>query len=137
MDWSFEALTASFFDQAGIERRVASARLRVLSRFGAFARRRAQTSIRKRKKPSPPGQPPSSHEGSLRRLILFALDRSAELVAVGPVLFRRGEAPRLLEHAGDVTRGGKRRHYRGNAFVEPAAEAERPGFEESLHNMVR
>jgi hypothetical protein len=79
---------------------------RNLSRFGAFVRRRAQTSIRYRTKPSQAGQPPSAHRSlmrtktnkrtgatrkqqvsPLRDLIYFGYDAQAQTVIVGPALF--------------------------------------------------
>lgn len=93
-----------FFDSSRVLARVDRARRRVLSRFGAFVRTRARSSIRKRKKASAPGQPPSSHEGSLKRLLFFAYDASSRSVVVGPVPFQRGEAPELLEEGGTAIR---------------------------------
>lgn len=58
-----EAAKGNFFDRKAVLAAVDKATLRVLSKFGAFVRRRAKSSIRKRKKASPPGQPPSSHSG--------------------------------------------------------------------------
>ena len=44
---------------------------KVFSKFGAFVRQTARSSIRKRKSISEPGQPPSSHTGLLKRNIFF------------------------------------------------------------------
>lgn len=161
-----------FFDRKGIADKATAAGRKALSQFGAFVRRRAKSSIRKSKKSAPPGQPPKSHEGSLRRLIFFAYDSGRQSVVIGPVKFRRGEAPPLLEHGGTVVRRrrvrtkgkpatGRRKEtflrlardgrleskpavyqsvravYRGNPFMEPAAEAELPKFRERLRNAIR
>lgn len=111
-----------FFDSERVLAAVEKAERRVLSKFGAYVRTRARSSIRKRKATSKPGQPPSSHEGSLRRLLFFAYDASARSVVVGPVPFRRGEAPELLETGGTVTR--RRRVPRpGGRKASPAQKA--------------
>lgn len=113
-----------FFDTERVMKKVDAATRRALSRVGAFVRTRARTSIRKRKDVSQPGQPPSSHEGSLRRLIFFAYDQSAKSVVIGPVPFRKGEAPSLLERGGTVGRKGRAHRYRPRPFMAPALAAE-------------
>jgi len=103
-----------FFDKARVVNAVDKARRAVLSKAGAFIRQRAKTSIRKRKAPSAPGQPPSSHQGSLRRFLFFGYDPSADSVVVGPaktnqVYFGRdrrpvtGTVPAVLEYGGQIT----------------------------------
>lgn len=93
-----------FFDADGVKNQVDASIRRGMMRLGASTRLRAQRSIRKRKKSSPPGQPPSSHEGSLRRLIFFSYDPGSKSVVIGPVPFKQGEAPSLLEYGGTVVR---------------------------------
>jgi hypothetical protein len=90
-----------FFDRASVERAVDRAELQQLSKAGAFVRRAARSSIRKRKKPSAPGKPPSSHVGTLREGILFAFERRIRSVVVGPVRINRTDgAPERLEFGG-------------------------------------
>lgn len=94
---------STFFDASAVIRRVDAAERRILSRFGAFVRTRARSSIRKRKKISEPGKPPSSHTGQLRRLIFFGYDFINSSVIIGPMPFRGpAVAPRLLEEGGRV-----------------------------------
>jgi len=119
-----------FFDTKRVERGMDAATKSALTRFGAFVRQRAKTSIRRAPKGqkarvtgikagrfearyrkgllsgviSAPGKPPLSHEGSLRRLIYFGYDRDRRSVVAGPTPFRRGDAPALLEYGGQVTR---------------------------------
>jgi len=123
-----------FFDRPKVEQAVDKAKRQVHSKVGAFIRTTARTSIRKRKGTSPPGSPPYSHEGSLRRLILFGYDRSSDSVVVGPVGFRQGTAPNVLEFGGTTTVVRKRRG-RVNArrtridkrpYMGPALEKEAP-----------
>ena len=99
----FEAAKGMFFDREKVIRAVDAATLRVFSKFGAFVRQRAKSSIRNRKKPSSPGQPPSSHTGDLKQFIFFGLDRSTKSVVIGPVLLnKRGGGLTLpaLEYGG-------------------------------------
>ena len=89
-----------FFDRHVVMAAVDNAKRKVLSKAGAFIRTAAKTSIRKRKGSAPPGAPPHSHEGSLRRLTLFGYDKPNDSVVVGPVGFKKREAPSVLEYGG-------------------------------------
>jgi len=137
-----------FFDKAPVLRAVARAERQVLSKAGAFVRRRAKGLVRKRKRVSRPGEPPSSHAGHLRRLIFFGYDRAASSVVIGPLRFGQGEAPALLEFGGIVTRErkagrgrtmGARRtmRYRPRPFMGPALEAETPNFPSLFKDCIR
>jgi len=126
-----------FFGKAPVRRAVGRAKRRVLSRAGAFVRRRAKSSIRRRKRVSRPGRPPSSHAGHLRRLILFGYDRAAESVVIGPLKFKRGEAPPLLEFGGTARREGRRMRFRPRPFMGPALEKEAPNFPRLWKDSVR
>jgi len=122
-------ITKLFFDKKAVTSRTDRATRRVLSRFGAFVRRTARQSIRKRKKPAPPGKPPSSHIGLLKKFIFFGYDPRKESVVIGPVRLSqkgRGEAPALLEHGGTSKVGRKRVRYRPRPFMVPAFEKEQP-----------
>jgi hypothetical protein len=123
-----------FFDR----RKVAAAADRktraVLMRFGAFVRRRAQSSIRTRKAPSRPGEPPSGHIGTLKRFILFDVDMKRRSVVIGAALVPGmvGRAPASLEHGGPSAgtvhrkRGTEQRPIvvRERPFMGPAFEIE-------------
>jgi len=135
---------ALFFDTKAIRRHVDRATRRVLSRFGAFVRRTAKQSIRKRKAPSPPGTPPSSHTGLLRKFIWFGYDPGRRRVVIGPARLSRkgrGEAPSLLEYGGStmVQRGGKRRRarIRPRPFMGPAMANEQPKLPAMWRDSVR
>lgn len=123
---TFQAARGSFFDREKVKRSADAGTRRVLSKFGAFVRQRARTSIRKRKGTSPPGRPPNSHVGLLRKFILFAYDPQRRSVVIGPTLTKEdSQAPRLLEHGGDAVleeEGGKTRRvrYRPRPFMGPA-----------------
>ena len=121
-----------FFDTKTVRRRINATTRRVLSRFGAFVRRTAKSSIRKRKKPSQPGSPPSSHTGLLKRLIFFGYEPNRKSVVIGPVRLSRkvGDAPETLEHGGmsAVLKRGKKKRTRiaKRSYMGPAMDREKP-----------
>ena len=137
-------ITKLFFDKKAVTSKVDAAKRGVLSRFGAFVRRTARSSIRKRKKPAPPGQPPSSHVGLLKKFIYFGFDPAKQSVVIGPVRLTqkgRGEAPRLLEHGGATTlkRRGKRTRtkMRARPFMGPAMAKEQPKLPSMWKSSIR
>jgi hypothetical protein len=146
VSFNFGALRSSFFDAAAVKKAVDTGTRKVLSKFGAYVRTRARSSIRKRKQPSPPGKPPSSHAGQLR-LIFFAWDPMAQTVVVGPIPFRSkggesGVVPRLLERGGVATlrsRSGAARKavYAPRPYMLPALAAEMPQFAAQLKGLMR
>lgn len=126
-----------FFDRPAVAGLMDRKARRVLSRFGAFVRRRSRSSIRKRRKTSRPGQPPSSHLGQLRN-IFFVFEPRRQSVVIGPARQNRiGDAPEALEHGGAslvAAGGGDRRRrrrrvvIRARPFMGPAFQAELPGL---------
>jgi len=140
LDLQLAELRAGFFDTESVRRSLDAATRKSLSKFGAFVRTRARSSVRKRKKVSEPGAPPSSHEGSLKRLILFAYDPARKSVVIGPARFERGEAPPLLEYGGTVVRQGRdgprRLVYRPRPFIGPAAAAELPRLGDAIRSAI-
>lgn len=135
----------SFFDRHVVIAAVDKAKRKVLSRAGAFIRTAARTSIRRRRGSAPPGKPPHSHEGSLRKLILFGYDRQSDSVVVGPVGFRNSEAPAALERGGVTTvyrrkNGrlvGERVRIEARPYMGPALDRERPKLPALWRNSVR
>ena len=103
-----------FFDRQAVIGRMDKANVRALSRAGAFIRTRARTSLRRRKRSSPPGQPPSVHSTdnvATLKNILFAYEPNNRALVVGPVALnqinqswidmRTRTVPQVLEF-GDV-----------------------------------
>lgn len=141
----FKIDKAMFFDRQKVIDATDRASRRVLSRFGAFVRQRARTSIRKRKGTSAPGNPPHSHVGLLRRFIFFGYDRRKHSVVIGPTALAAsgGEAPALLEYGGTARirdpRSGRRRtaRYRGRPYMGPALEAEQPKLPSMWRNSIK
>jgi len=146
--YRIDEIKGLFFDSAKVQAATSRAERSVLSRFGAFVRRRARTSIRKRKRSSEPGQPPSSHTGLLRRFIFFVYEPRRRSVVIGPVRLNQkiGDAPAALEHGGPskaASRSRRRKRQvrtvtiRPRPFMGPAFEAERPKLPAMWANSVK
>jgi hypothetical protein len=130
-----------FFDRAAVTSAADRGTRKVLSKFGAFVRQTAKTSIRKRKAVSEPGQPPSSHTGLLKRNIFFVFSPQTRSVVIGPILLNKGtDAPRLLEHGGTVVRRRRNRRvrmtYAARPFMGPAFEREQQKLPALWRNSV-
>jgi hypothetical protein len=98
-----------FFDRPKVQAALGKARTKALKKAGAFVRRAARSSMRRRAKVSAPGTPPSAHAGKgLQSLktILFAYEPSRSTVVIGPVGFNQKNSgvsvPRLHEYGGTV-----------------------------------
>ncbi len=124
-----EVAKASFFDRAKVDRAIDAGTKRVLSRFGAYVRQRARTSIKNRKGASKPGTPPHAHiyvtrtsdnprsakKGAKRWLfkssIVFSYDAERKAVVIGPTLLngsqRNPTVPELLEKGGVIPGDGR------------------------------
>jgi hypothetical protein len=140
----FKAARANFFDSKKVLAAVDRATRRVLSKFGAFVRTRARTSIRKRKAVSLPGGPPHSHTGLLRRFLFFSYDPDNKSVVIGPAKISGTVDPDALpalEYGGPSTveRGGRRERIsvKARPFMGPAFEAERPGLPAMWRDSVK
>lgn len=123
-----------FFDRERVLKAVNRGKIKALSKAGAFVRTRARSSIRKRKRVSFPGQPPSSHTGLLRNWILFGYEPRTESVVVGPAkLNKRGQVPSILEFGGSVMGPDGRDHMiLPRPYMGPALEAEQDHIPEAF-----
>jgi len=141
-------VTRMFFDRKAVKDAVDRGKRKVLSKFGAFVRQRAKTSIRKRKRMSQPGQPPSSHAGLLKKFIFFAYDKGRNSVVIGPERLNQktGDAPPALEYGGRsrVTGGGRRRKrvvrvvtIRPRPYMGPAFEKEKENLPKLWRDSVK
>jgi hypothetical protein len=138
----FDAAKSGFFDREKVIAAVDRATRDVLSKFGAFVRQRAKTSIRPRQGTSPAGQPPHSHTGLLRRFIFFSYDNERHSVVIGPTLINTPTgAPETLEHGGATTILDRRRRTRvtiqPRPYMGPAFEAEKTQLSSLWRNPVR
>jgi hypothetical protein len=104
-----------FFDRDLVTSRMSRTTRVTFIRIGGNVRTIARRSMRKRKAPSPVGEPPSSHEGSLRNRLFFLWDPQTESVVIGPERFNhiyfggdrkpiRGAVPGILEDGGQIQR---------------------------------
>lgn len=149
---NFKQFKKAFFDRKAITGPVDTARRKVLSKIGAFVRRRAQTSIRKRKGISTPGGPPHSHTGLLRKFLFFAYDSTRESVIIGPARLNgpsAGAALPALEYGGVSStlrtsyESGRRVRHRHQIFIAPrpfmgpALAAEAPNFAPLWRDSIR
>lgn len=130
--FSINQAKSMFMDRKAVQSAADRATLRVFSRFGAYVRTRSRQSIRKRKRSSRAGEPPSSHTGILKRFIFFVYDRQKRSVIIGPARLagKIGSSPEALEYGGksQAVRLGKRRSIfiDERPYMHPAFEAEKP-----------
>ena len=98
-------------DHATIKKALARAERNSMTKQLAFIRQRAKTGLRRRKKPSRPGQTPSVHskdKSATLKAIFFVYDADTRSGIVGPVKQHRkvfgitnnGTIPQTLEHGG-------------------------------------
>jgi hypothetical protein len=109
-------ITKMFFNPGTVADAADRKRKGILSKAGAFIRRAARSSIRRRKAVSAPGGPPSAHSTdsvATIKNILFGWDPSTKSVVVGPVALNikhslnggsleGGTVPQVLEHGGTL-----------------------------------
>src|SRR5262245_43139919 len=126
MPFDVETAKKFFFTSDAVLRALDKGTRRQLSKFGAFVRTRARSSIRKAPKidvatgqvtrkrkgvelkdaVSKPGNPPFSHQGTVRKLLFFAYDPTAKSVVIGPVVGGPATgAPKRLEEGGTGVTG--------------------------------
>lgn len=127
-------IQSMFFDRKAVLGAMDRATRRVLSRFGAYVRTTARRSIRRRKRPSQPGRPPSNRTGLLKKFIYFGYDPSEKSVVIGPVRLNRsiGDIPAVLEYGGKSQRIESRRgrwkkrsiRIQARPYMGPAFETE-------------
>ena len=103
----FKAKSQIDINREAVSKAIGKVNTAILSRFGAFAMRAARQSMRRRKKPSTPGSPPSAHSGKdypkgplLKTLLRFDFDPTTNSVVVGPKGVSGKLAPTLQEFGG-------------------------------------
>jgi hypothetical protein len=111
----------NFFDKKAVTDKVDATERRLLSRVGAFVRRKAKSSLKYGKGTSSPGQPPVVHRSigftrtktdkhgvtkkqllsPLRELMFFAYDSASNSVVIGPAIWNHDTGiPAALEWGG-------------------------------------
>ena len=142
-----------FFDRQIVIDAVGRASAKNLSKAGSFIRRSARSSLRRRKKVSPPGEPPSVHTQdrvATLKNIWFVFDPAQRSVVVGPLKLNgsrlegsnRQTVPSLHELGGTAVVGGRRKRkrrakYAHRPFMGPAMERELPKFAGLWANSVK
>lgn len=91
-----------FFDRAKVVKALDRVNRRYLARGGRYVQKVARSSMKRRKGPSDPGEPPNVHEGSLRKLLYFVYDPPGSML-IGPVGRRGSNVPAALEFGGKST----------------------------------
>lgn len=146
--FNLRAAKEGFFDRKPVIDATDRATRKVLSRFGAYVRSSARQSIRKRKRASHPGNPPSSHTGLLKRFIFFVYDKVSRNVVIGPTLLNRqstfggretNTVPEVLEYGGrTIGRNRKRDVYiDARPYMGPAFAKEQPKLPDLWANSIR
>lgn len=143
-----------FFDRQAVIDAVGRANAKNLSRAGSFVRRSARSSLRRRKRVSEPGQPPSVHSQdrvATLKNIWFVFERRRASVVVGPLRLNgstlqgsnRSTVPELHELGGSAvlqSRKKKRRRparYAARPFMGLAIKREIPKFAGLWANSVK
>ena len=142
-----------FFDRKIVIDAVGRASAKNLSQAGSFIRRSARSSLRRRKKVSSPGEPPSVHTQdrvATLKNIWFVFDPAQRSVVIGPLKLNgsrlegsnRQTVPSLHERGGAAVVGGRRKRkrrvkYVPRPFMGPAMERELPKFAGLWANSVK
>lgn len=135
----------NFFDSRKVLVAADQGKRRALSRFGAYTRRSARQSIRRRKRASRPGEAPTSRKGQLKRFLFFAYESQGESVVIGPAKLSGStfSIPEIIEHGGtvSVTTGRKRRRrlrarYAARPFMQPAFQKTQQRLPQIWENAV-
>lgn len=139
-----------FFDRQIVIDAVGRATAHNLSKAGAFVQRRARSSLRRRKRTSEPGSPPSVHSRdpvATLKNIWFVFDPQNTSVVVGPLKLNQSSlvgssqptVPALHEYGGTALVGKRRRRarYAPRPFMGPAMQSELPKFPDLWKNSVR
>lgn len=139
-----------FFDRKAVIEAVGRANAKNLSKAGSFIRTSARSSLRRRKRTSSPGEPPSIHSRdrvATLKNIWFVFEPRRRSVVVGPLRLNgkqlrgsdRETVPELHELGGHAIVGKRRRRakYAARPFMGPAMERELPQFEGLWANSVK
>lgn len=102
---------------------VGQAEVRALRILGYETMRDAKNSLQPGPRPSPPGQPPRSKLGTLKRHIRYAVDDQRRVMVAGPEYLPREsrDVPEALEHGGiSIAADGTALSVAARPFVRPA-----------------
>lgn len=137
---TLEVVKAQFFDRKVLDA-LNDAERRALARIGSFIRKDAQRSMRKAKHrgipPSPPGRPPRSRKGQLKRFLFYWYDPHLHDVVVGPILLGRIAVPGVHEHGGRILTKRNVLRYPARPFMKPALDKNLRKGVEMYRNSLR
>lgn len=120
-------------DRRKVRMKAKQANITSLGHAGAALRLTARRSIRTRKKASPPGTPPHSRKGQLKRAIAYAVEKSRDRVVVGPDVDVVGTSGKAHEFGGRY----RRERYPKRPFMGPSLEKLRDRLAAFWANSVR
>jgi hypothetical protein len=106
----------SRFEERGMRRRAAEGSIRSLEHAGAALRLTARRSIRRSRKASPPGQPPHTRRGQLKRAVRYVVEKERGRVLIGPAYTVVGRSAAAHEFGGRY----KRQVYPKRPLMGPA-----------------
>ena len=120
-------------DRRKVLKKAQQAHIKNLGHAGAALRLTARRSIRTRKKPSPPGTPPHSRRGQLKRSIAYALEPRNQRVVIGPDADVVGTSGKAHEFGGSY----RSEKYPKRPFMGPALQKLRDRLTAFWANSVR
>jgi hypothetical protein len=106
------------FDKQKLLAKTKQANITSLGHAGAALRLTARRSIRTRKKASPPGTPPHTRHGQLKRAIAYAVDKQRGVVVIGPERDGVGTSGSAHEFGGRY----RRERYPKRPYMGPALD---------------
>lgn len=121
------------FDKQTVRAKTRQGNITSLGHAGAAIRLTARRSIRTRQKPSPPGTPPHTRRGQLRRAIAYDVDKPRGVVVIGPERGAVGKSGSAHEFGGRYLR----QRYPKRAFMGPALEKLEDRLPDFWANSVR
>ena len=113
-----------FFDRGSILFAMDKATRSAMARSGAYIRKVARNSMKRKKGPSPIGEPPHVHVGTLKNLTYFAYDQKTRSLVVGPVGLGKSDVPKVLEFGG--------RRVKPRPYMKPAMNSGLPIFAKNV-----
>ncbi len=106
------------FDERRILIAVQSGNNAALRRAGAYVRKAARNKVTTSDKASPPGTPPNTRRGLLKRALLFGVDKRRSAVVIGPAESIIGTAMTAHEFGGKY----RKRRYPKRPLMGPTLE---------------
>ncbi len=121
------------FERQKVHHKVKQGNIRSLGHAAATIRLVAKRSIRKRKKPAPRGSPPHTHTRRLPRSILYAVDKTRQMAAIGTSRRMIGLAGAEHEHGGRW----RKESFPKRSFMFPALQKTAPRLPRRWAGSVR